>query len=184
MSTSENYQNDQILSFLTATAVVKKLGAKLVAGRKIDESSVAGSFSPGVIMDTETSVGKDVGVLTGPCFVKITSGAAFSDLDNLAVDAAGKFRTATAGQIVVAIAMEAASGADKEALVLLLAPSQFRVASANITPLTDNTGGTASDTLADVPAAYTEATLANQLASLAAKINSIITALDQQGITL
>ncbi|MGH7774472.1 MAG: hypothetical protein ACREQA_19790 [Candidatus Binatia bacterium] len=43
--------------------------------------------------------------------------------------------------------------------------------------LTDNTGGTASDTLADVPAAYTEATLANQLASLAAKINNIQTVL-------
>jgi len=40
--------------------------------------------------------------------------------------------------------------------------------------LTDNTGGTASSTLADVPAAYTEATLANQLASLAAKINAIL----------
>lgn len=37
--------------------------------------------------------------------------------------------------------------------------------------LTDSTGGTASDTLVDVPATYTEATLANHLASLAARIN-------------
>jgi hypothetical protein len=43
-----------------------------------------------------------------------------------------------------------------------------------LTALTDNSGGTASDTLADVPASYTEATLANQIASLAAKINAII----------
>jgi hypothetical protein len=43
-----------------------------------------------------------------------------------------------------------------------------------ITELTDSTGGTASDTLADVPGSYTEATLANQLASLAAKVNAII----------
>jgi hypothetical protein len=40
--------------------------------------------------------------------------------------------------------------------------------------LTDNSGGTASDTIADVPASYTEATLANQIASLAAKINALI----------
>lgn len=39
--------------------------------------------------------------------------------------------------------------------------------------LTDNSGGTASNTLADVPGSYTEATLANQIASLAAKINEI-----------
>jgi hypothetical protein len=43
-----------------------------------------------------------------------------------------------------------------------------------ITELTDSSGGTASDTIADVPGAYAEATLANQIASLAAKINAII----------
>lgn len=43
-----------------------------------------------------------------------------------------------------------------------------------ITELTDNTGGVASDTLADVPGTYTEATLANQLASLIAKVNALI----------
>ena len=46
-----------------------------------------------------------------------------------------------------------------------------------VTALTDNSGGTASDTIADVPATYTEATLADQIASLTAKINEIITAL-------
>lgn len=43
-----------------------------------------------------------------------------------------------------------------------------------ITELTDSSGGTASDTIADVPGSYTEATLANQIASLAAKINAIL----------
>lgn len=46
-----------------------------------------------------------------------------------------------------------------------------------ITALTDNSGGTASDTIADVPGTYTEATLANQIASLTAKVNAIIAAL-------
>ncbi|MGF7008109.1 hypothetical protein [Aminobacter sp. BE322] len=43
--------------------------------------------------------------------------------------------------------------------------------------LTDSSGGNASNTIVDVPAAYTEATLANQLASLTAKVNQIITAI-------
>lgn len=48
--------------------------------------------------------------------------------------------------------------------------------------LTDNTGGTASDTLADVPGSYTEATLANQLASLAAKVNAILTVMHAKNL--
>ncbi len=48
---------------------------------------------------------------------------------------------------------------------------------AALVSLTDNTGGTASNTLDDVPGSYTEATLANQLASLAGKVNAVIAAL-------
>lgn len=48
---------------------------------------------------------------------------------------------------------------------------------AALVALTDSSGGTASDTIVDVPASYTEATLANQLASLTAKVNAIIAAL-------
>lgn len=48
--------------------------------------------------------------------------------------------------------------------------------------LTDNSGGTASNTIADVPAAYTEATLANQIASLTAKINAILTVMHAKNL--
>lgn len=44
----------------------------------------------------------------------------------------------------------------------------------DLVKLTDSSGGTASNTIADVPASYTEATLANQLASLTQKVNQII----------
>lgn len=169
MST-ENYQQSQIQSFLTNSAVVKRLAAKLVAGREIDEASVAGAWSPGVIQDTETSTGVDVGVLTGPAFALVTSGAAFSDLDQLATDAAGKYRTATAGQTVLAYAMEAAGGADEDVLVFLLAPSQHKVPSANIADLTAITGGE-SPTEAEHNAIVT-------------KVNAILTALEAQGILL
>ncbi len=49
---------------------------------------------------------------------------------------------------------------------------------ASIVALTNNSGGTPSNTIADVPSSYTEATLANQIASLAAKINEIIDAIN------
>lgn len=48
---------------------------------------------------------------------------------------------------------------------------------AALVALTDSSGGTPSNTIVDVPAAYTEATLANQLSSLTAKVNAIIAAL-------
>lgn len=46
----------------------------------------------------------------------------------------------------------------------------------SITELTDNSGGTAGDTIADVPTSYTEATLANQIASIVAKVNELVRA--------
>lgn len=51
------------------------------------------------------------------------------------------------------------------------------VAAGAITPLTDGSLGTASDALAEITDTYVEATIANSIASLAAKINEIIAAL-------
>lgn len=45
-----------------------------------------------------------------------------------------------------------------------------------VTPLTNNSGGTPTDTIADTPASYVEATIANTVASLAEKVNEIIEA--------
>ncbi len=45
-----------------------------------------------------------------------------------------------------------------------------------IATLTDSSGGTPSATIVDVPASYTEATLANQLASLTARVNALSSA--------
>jgi len=51
-----------------------------------------------------------------------------------------------------------------------------------ITNLTDSSGGTASDTLAAIGAAYVEATIENTVASLARKINQLLVELRSQGI--
>lgn len=47
----------------------------------------------------------------------------------------------------------------------------------DLTALTDNTGGTAGDTIADLGATYDQAKVENAIASLAAKVNAIIAAL-------
>jgi hypothetical protein len=147
---TENYQQDQVLSFHTDAAVTKNLGAILKAGREVAKASAAGERIVGVILDTQTTAGKPIGVLTGPAFKLVTSGAAFLDLKPLAMDANAKFIEATAGMVVVAIAMEAATAADESVLVFLLPMSQYRIASASVVDLTDNTGlsGTHDDTLA------------------------------------
>lgn len=56
----------------------------------------------------------------------------------------------------------------------------FTPSATSITVLTDNSGGTPSNTIADVPGSYTEATLANQIASLAAKINELVAVVNAQ----
>ena len=47
-----------------------------------------------------------------------------------------------------------------------------------VVALTDNSGGTASDTIAAIGGTYSQAEVRNAVASLAAKINEIIDALD------
>lgn len=48
--------------------------------------------------------------------------------------------------------------------------------------LTDNSGGTANDTVEDVPAAYAEAPLANNFADVAAKVNTVLARLRSAGV--
>lgn len=50
-------------------------------------------------------------------------------------------------------------------------------AAGDVTDLTDNSGGTAADTIAAIGATYDQDEVRNAIASLAAKINAIITAL-------
>lgn len=54
---------------------------------------------------------------------------------------------------------------------------------AAITDLTDNSGGTAADTIAAIGATYDQAEVANAIASLAAKVNDLNAALQAAQIT-
>lgn len=51
-----------------------------------------------------------------------------------------------------------------------------------VVALTDSTTGTANDTVSDVGGAFNQATLNNNFADLAAKINAILTALKNAGL--
>ena len=52
-----------------------------------------------------------------------------------------------------------------------------------ITDLTDNSGGTAADTIAAIGGTYSQAEVANAIASLAAKVNELNAALQAAGVT-
>lgn len=73
--------------------------------------------------------------------------------------------------------------AEKQALV-----KAFRSSGAAIVPktaptaLTNNSGGTASDTIAAIGSSYTQSEVANAVASLAKKINDLRTALVSSGV--
>jgi hypothetical protein len=54
---------------------------------------------------------------------------------------------------------------------------------AAITDLTDNSGGTAADTIAAIGGSYNQAELRNAIASLAAKINELNAALQAAQVT-
>lgn len=54
---------------------------------------------------------------------------------------------------------------------------------AAITGLTDNSGGTATDTIAAIGATYSQAEVQNAIASLSAKINELNAALQAAQIT-
>lgn len=56
------------------------------------------------------------------------------------------------------------------------------VGNAAIASLTDNTGGTANDTLVAISATYTQAEVRDNLADLAAKVNAILAALRASNI--
>lgn len=56
------------------------------------------------------------------------------------------------------------------------------VNAAAITSLTDNSGGTANDTLVAISATYTQAEVRDNFADLAAKVNAILSALRDANI--
>lgn len=119
------------------------------------------------------------GKMNGVWVFNKTSAQAWTEGQRLYWDAtnARADSTSTVGQFIGVAAAVAVNPSSTGLVRLNQSVTAFAESSlAAITLLTDSSGGTPSDTIVDVPATYTEATLANQLASLAAKINAILNA--------
>lgn len=103
------------------------------------------------------------------------------------VYAAASGKVASSGSVLVGFALEAATAAGDVIPVLCLTTGttidpEVPVA-AKVTGLTDSSGGTASDTIAAAASTdYTKAEIANSIASLAKKINDVISALKTAGL--
>ena len=96
---------------------------------------------------------------------------------------------ATSGSIRIGTALDAAASGDSTVTILFRADTTVAenassgiTAGDNIALLTDNSGGTASATIAAVGAAYSQTEVANAVASLGAKVNAILTLLQSTGV--
>lgn len=125
--------------------------------------------------------GTDLWVYTNTDTVATVQGSGyFSDASNRGLKANDVIlyvKTDTGAVSLLPVSSVSAAGAGTVGASLTV------VRQAAITALTDSTTGTADNTVADVGAAFNQATLNNNFADLTAKINAILTALDGAGIT-
>lgn len=91
-------------------------------------------------------------------------------------DSAKKLTRTASGNTLVGIATAAAASTAAVGTAVL-EPSLAARAFAAVVSLTDNSGGTAGDTIAAIGGTYSQAEVSNAVASLAAKINAILAAL-------
>lgn len=168
----------KIVPATTSADVTAKRFGKYGTDGKVSQCGTSGEDADGVIRDTVTS-GFSTGLIILGDPVEVTAGAAVSAGDVVQTDANGKAITQTTGKGLGRA--QTAAAADGDTIEVQLFAKAVKPAAA-IASLTDNSGGTANDTLQDVEATYTEATLANNFADLAAKINSILAALRKAGV--
>lgn len=100
--------------------------------------------------------------------------AAFVQGDFLFYDLTAKKLTLTASATTKIAGLCTAAKAETGTKAKVLLANNLPQASALVT-LTDNSGGTAGDTIAAIGGTYNQAEVRNAIASLAAKINSVIT---------
>lgn len=115
---------------------------------------------------------------------QINTADAFNVGDAVYWDATNnRFTTTAAGNRFVG-RVTAAKDSNNVIWFVLASQDEPLAQAASVAALTDNTGGTAdaNNTLAAVEATYTQATIANNFATLAAKVNEIITALKSAGL--
>jgi hypothetical protein len=86
-------------------------------------------------------------------------------------------------QYPVGIIVKVESGSEVRVQIdgFVTAPPAIGASSAAVAALTDNSGGTADDTLQSIGAAYSQAEVRNNFADLAAKVNALRAVMVEQG---
>jgi hypothetical protein len=101
-------------SFNASEAIARGLGVKLgAAAKEVDLCDTQGEVSYGVAIHAKAA-GEEVSVLRRGRFAGAISGAAIALHADVMVNAAGKYITAVATNVIVGKALTATSGADEE----------------------------------------------------------------------
>lgn len=176
-----------IVDVFSPTAVV-------VSGRWVDQAgnqlAVAGANAHALAADDFSAA--DVAQATGIPAQKLTGirlgfgevelGGTVGDNVFGATDNVGRTVAATAGQARLCFVPKGGTVGARVRVLVLTVLFDNREPSAGITDLAAATGA-ASDTIADVGAAFNQTTLNNNFKSLATKLNAVIAALEAQKIT-
>jgi len=177
-----NYiQSGKVIAYTNST------GSLIEAGDVVIVGSVAG-IAVTDIPDTET---KSVDISQSVFRLAKTAPLVITQGDELFWDTATKKVTKTATDKPLGIAFTSQLSADVLVDVKMYGQGNGTPVAAVVAALTDNTGGTANSTLAIIPVGTPadlaaqgaiNATIADNLADLAAKTNAILTALKNAGI--
>ncbi len=133
------------------------------------DATTNGNHGSAKLLDFPVGLIKIVGTTASLALLNNDTG-----IDSDAVGAISIGTTAVANDNATLTTTEADILASNAFTLVSNAASVAAKSSANITALTDSSGGTASDTLAAITGSYVEATIENTVASLAAKINALI----------
>lgn len=173
-------QNGKVITYTNAS------GSTILSGAVVIIGSIA-AIAITDILDGESGDCSVEGVfsLTKDTPLAIAQG------DEVFWSVSGSEVTKTATDKPLGIAFAAAGSSDTTVNVKIYGQGNGIPVAATVAALTDNTGGTANDTLAIIPVGTPadlaaqgaiNATLANNLADLAAKTNAILTSLKNAGL--
>lgn len=119
------YEGPQPFKFaLPAGAAVSKFRFLTLSGGKAVHATTHDAVPVGVSQDPASGADRPVSVAGFPCITKVVAGAAISAGAPVAPGADGKAVTATTGQRVWGIALEAATAADQVITVLAQYPGR------------------------------------------------------------
>jgi predicted RecA/RadA family phage recombinase len=168
MAQADFYHGDPVMVDYTPGSAVSAGDVVVVAGAPMVAHSDIPANTLGAV-----AAGGGVYTVTG-------NGAIAAGTRVYWIDADNKITATPGGNRFFGFTVSACSG-DGSTCNVLHVPDA-RQATTAIASLTDNSGGTADDTIAAIGGTYSQTEVRNAVADLAAKVNAILAALRAQGI--